>query len=150
MIKVGQVRLTESVHFTGASGGEKMAPFGYQEPIGRDAEGSVMVKTAPASSFVMTQSEFLLQLLVVALDDPAMLRHSHQIGKWGGLGQSGEPVLDRFCLLARPLDQQPLLHMGFTAPVISMGGTHSQSGKTGTQRFPSTFSPTHRLPGGGG
>ena len=31
-----------------------------------------MVKTAPASSFIMSQSEFLLQFLVVALDDPTM------------------------------------------------------------------------------
>jgi hypothetical protein len=74
---------------TGASGGGKTAPFGYQEPIGRDAEGSVMVKAAPASSFVMTKSEFLLQLFVVALDDPALLRRSYQIRKLGVLGQSG-------------------------------------------------------------
>jgi hypothetical protein len=62
------------VHLTGASGGGKTAPFGHQEPIGRDAESSVMVKAAPASSLIMTKSEFLLQLFVVALDDPAMLR----------------------------------------------------------------------------
>ena len=44
---------------TGASGGGKTAPFGYQEPIGRDAEGSVMVKAAPASSLIMTQSDLV-------------------------------------------------------------------------------------------
>jgi hypothetical protein len=64
-----------------------------------------MVKAAPASSFIVAQSEFLLQLLVVTLDDPAMLRYPHQIFKWDGSGQSGEPVLGRFCLLARPLDE---------------------------------------------
>jgi hypothetical protein len=134
---------------TGTSGGEKKAPFGYQEPIGRDAEGSVMVKTAPASSFVMTKSEFLLEFFVVALDDPAMFRYAHQIFQWGGLGQSGEPVLGRFGLLARPLDEEPLFRTEFTSLVIAMGRTYWQSGKTGTQRFPGPFPPTHRLPGGG-
>ena len=46
-----------------------------------------MVKAAPASSLIMTQSEFLLQLFVVALDDRAMLRHPYQIGKLGDLGR---------------------------------------------------------------
>ena len=71
---------------TGTSGGGKTAPFGHQEPVGRDAEGSVMVKTAPASSFIVAQSEFLLQFFVVALDDPAMLGQSHQIGMLSGGG----------------------------------------------------------------
>src|SRR5437016_8406594 len=45
--------------------------------IGRDTEGSVMMKAAPASSFVVVQSKFLLELFVITLDDPAVLRHSH-------------------------------------------------------------------------
>ena len=40
-----------------------------------------MVKAAPASSFIVTQPEFLLQFFVVALDDSAMLGQSHQLGK---------------------------------------------------------------------
>jgi hypothetical protein len=34
----------------------------------------MMVKAAPTSSFVVAQSEFLLEFLLVALNDPAMLR----------------------------------------------------------------------------
>src|ERR1700677_2336928 len=98
-----------------------------------------MVKAAPASPLIMTQSEFLLQLFIVALDDPAMLRHPHQISKFGDLGQSGEPVLSRFCLPARPLDEQPFFCTELTSLVIAMGRTYSHSGKTRTQRFPSSF-----------
>ena len=69
--------------------GEKTAPFGHQEPIGRDTKGGVMVKTAPASSFIMPQSEFLLQLLVAVLDDPALLSYAHQMGTVRRSRQSG-------------------------------------------------------------
>jgi hypothetical protein len=48
-----------------------------------------MVKAAPTSSFVVTQPEFLFQFFVVALDDPAMLGQSHQIGKLRVGGQRG-------------------------------------------------------------
>jgi hypothetical protein len=33
-----------------------------------------MVKAAPAPSLIMAKTEFLLQLFVVAFDDPALLR----------------------------------------------------------------------------
>jgi hypothetical protein len=35
----------------------------------------MMVKSAPASAFKVTQAQFLLQFLIVALNDPAMFRH---------------------------------------------------------------------------
>ena len=55
----------------------KTAPFGHQETIGRDTEGSVVVKAAPASSFVMPQAEFLFPLLIIAFADPALLGQPH-------------------------------------------------------------------------
>jgi hypothetical protein len=48
-----------------------MAPFGHQEPIGRDAEGSVMMKAAPTSSFVVAQSEFLFKFFVITFFPPS-------------------------------------------------------------------------------
>jgi hypothetical protein len=73
----------------GASGGGKTAPFGYQEPVSRNAEGGMMMKAAPTSSFVVAQSEFLLEFLVVTLNDPAMLRQTNEIRKLGFDRQSG-------------------------------------------------------------
>src|SRR5215213_1777328 len=48
-------------------------PFGDQEGIGGKAQGGVMVEAAPAASFVMSEAQFLFQLLVIALDAPAQL-----------------------------------------------------------------------------
>ena len=48
----------------------------------------MMVKAAPASSFIMAPVEFLLQFFVITLDDPALLGQAHQIGKRGVSGQS--------------------------------------------------------------
>jgi hypothetical protein len=42
-----------------------------QEAIGRDAQAGVMMKTPPASAFVVAQAQVLLEVLVVALDTPA-------------------------------------------------------------------------------
>ena len=98
-----------------------------------------MVKTAPASSFVMTKSEFLLEFFVVALDDPAMFRYAHQIFQLGGLGQSGEPVLGRLGFLAGPLDEEPFLGTRFTTPVIAMSRTDAKRCKTGAQCLTSSF-----------
>ena len=49
----------------------------------------MMMKAPPTSSFVVAQSEFLLEFLVVTLDDPAMLRQANQIGKLGVDRQGG-------------------------------------------------------------
>jgi hypothetical protein len=35
-----------------------------------------MVKAAPASSFIVAQAEFLLQFLVITLDDPALAKRT--------------------------------------------------------------------------
>ena len=59
--------------------GEKKGSFGDQEPISGDTQGGVMMKAAPAAPFVVPQSHFLLDLLVVALDDPALLGGCDQI-----------------------------------------------------------------------
>jgi hypothetical protein len=56
----------------GAGRGGKTGPLGYQEPISCDAERGVMVEPAPVAAFKMSQAQFLFQLLVVALDNPAV------------------------------------------------------------------------------
>jgi hypothetical protein len=44
-----------------------------------------MMESAPASPFIMTEAQFLLQFLVVTLDDPAVfgdLDQILQLGLW--------------------------------------------------------------------
>jgi hypothetical protein len=52
-----------------------------------------MMKAAPASSFIVAQSEFLLQFLVVALDNPALrwagkVDNQYRVGSTSCLGHS--------------------------------------------------------------
>jgi hypothetical protein len=58
-------------------GGGKTVPFSHQEPIGRKTQGGVMMETAPASSFKVPEPQFLLEFLIVAFDDPAVLGQAH-------------------------------------------------------------------------
>src|SRR6201982_507612 len=104
-----------------------------------------MVKTAPASSFIMFPCQFLFLLLVVALDDPTMFGQSHQISKLHVFGQSVEPVLGRFGFRAGPLDEEPFLSARFTTPVIAMSRTDAKRGKARAERL--TSPPAYHLPG---
>lgn len=47
--------------------------FSHEEPVCRDAQTGVVMESPPTSAFVVPQSEFLLEILVVALDAPALL-----------------------------------------------------------------------------
>jgi len=47
------------------------SPFPDQEAVSGDAEGRVVMKTAPASPFVVAQAELLLEFLIIALDTAA-------------------------------------------------------------------------------
>src|SRR5712671_1299424 len=85
-----------------------------------------MVKAAPASSLVMAESEFLLEVLVVALDPPAQLGEIDEFVEWNVLRQRGEPVFGRLFLVFRPFDQQPLFGSAFLEPFVAMGGAHAQ------------------------
>ena len=48
-----------------------------------------MMETSPTTSFVVAQAEFLLQFLVIPLDDPAMFGQVRQFPETNVRGQSG-------------------------------------------------------------
>ena len=48
-----------------------------------------MVKTAPASSLIVAQSQFLLQFVVAALDDPALLSQAMRT-RWERFVEAGK------------------------------------------------------------
>src|ERR1700689_5272126 len=92
-----------------------------------------MVKTSPATTFVMSQSQLLLQLLVVAFDYPTVFRSFHQLSQCGLGRKSRKPVLGRFALPLRPFDQQPFFVTRFAPPIVPMSRSYSQCRKTGAQ-----------------
>src|ERR1043165_6194496 len=85
----------------------------------------MMVEPAPAAALVVPKPEFLLELLVVALDAPPELGEFDQALKADVLRQGREPVLGGLLLAFRPLDQEPFLRAQLIAPVIAMSGSHA-------------------------
>jgi hypothetical protein len=53
--------------------------FCHQEPIGRNAQGGMVVEPPPTSALVVTEAEVLLQILVVALDAPALMGDTDEL-----------------------------------------------------------------------
>src|SRR3982751_1326591 len=53
--------------------------FGHEETVGSDAQTGMMMEPTPTSSLIVTQSQLLFELQVVALDVPAHLCRGHQI-----------------------------------------------------------------------
>ena len=48
-------------------------PLGDQESVGGDAQGGVMMEAAPAAPFIVSQAQFLFELLVIARDATLMV-----------------------------------------------------------------------------
>src|SRR5690349_13459186 len=77
-----------------------------------------------AAALVVPKPEFLLELLVVALDAPPELGEFDQALEAALLGQDREPVRGGLLLAFRPLDQEPFLRARFAQPVVAMSGAH--------------------------
>ena len=101
-----------------------------------------MMKSTPAAPFIMSQAEFLLQLFVVSLDDPALLGQMDQLAEPMRSRHSGQPIFGRFGFTLRPFDQQPFFRMRLLAPVVAMRGTHAQRGKSRTERMLRSLPPS--------
>jgi len=80
-----------------------------------------MVEASPTTAFMMPKSQFLLQFLVIALDDPSMMGQPDQRAQPTLRRLSGQPVFGRFGFAGRPFDQQPFFRAQGT-PVRSANG----------------------------
>src|ERR1017187_8570567 len=99
-----------------------------------------MVKSSPVAAFVMTQPEFLLEFLVVALDHPTVLADPNQPFQREFRWQTRQPVAAWLPCAGGPLDQQPLLR----PCAFAVGrGSDPQCGETRMQRFFTAFAPSH-------
>jgi hypothetical protein len=57
--------------------GGNRRPFGNAKAIGGDAERGVVMKAAPATTFIVSKTEFLFDVLIVAFDAPTQLGEIH-------------------------------------------------------------------------
>src|SRR5580693_1362922 len=106
----------------------------------------MMMKPAPSSSLEMPQTQFLLQFLVVAFDDPAQLGQADQVPEFCFRRQGGQPILGGFGFSLRPLDEQPLLWTRLRTLLIPMRRADPDRGKPRTEWMFRAFSPGDVLP----
>src|SRR3954451_18434578 len=66
--------------------------------MGRDAQRGVMMEAAPAAPLIVSQAQFLFQILVIALDPPAQFREIDQALEGHVRWDGGQPVFDRLGL----------------------------------------------------
>ena len=130
----------------GAGRGGKTAPFGNQEAISNNTQTSVMMKSAPAASFKVPQSEFLFQFLVIAFDDPAVFGEIDQITERRVSRQRGEPVFCGLLFLRGPFDEEPFFRMRLGAPVVSVGGADTNGSEPGNELVLYALPPGNALP----
>ena len=64
-----------------------------------------MVKAGPAAALIVAEPEFLLEFLIIALDEPSQLGEIDEALDRGLGGEDGEPVLCRFVFAHGPLDE---------------------------------------------
>lgn len=96
------------VFFT-AGIGARLEALCHQETVRCNAQTGVVVKSPPAPSLIVTQSQILLQVLVIALNAPAHVRGAHQIVECACLWQCRQIVFLGRSLTCGPLNKQPLL-----------------------------------------
>src|SRR5215469_9996107 len=105
----------------------------------------MMMKAPPASPFKVTETNLLLEFLIVTLDTPAQLRGVDKVAERNILWKRGEPIFGGLILAFRPLDQQPFLRRFLEFVVRANMNTYA--GKSRGLRFVCPFSPLDRLPG---
>src|ERR1700741_3263595 len=145
-VTCGNDRLREDRGGARSCGGNRL-PLGDQESISGDAECCVMVKAAPSPTFKMPKTDFLLELLVVALNAPAQFGEVDKTTEGDVLGKRRQKVFGRFVLAFGPLDQQPFLRTHHMAPLVAPRGAHPHPGKARRQHLRRTFAPFDRVPG---
>lgn len=92
----------------------------------------MVMKPSPATPFVVAQSKVLLQVLVVALDAPAVVSDIDQFADGRLFGQCGQAVFGGFVLPRWPLDEQPLLRPqpGFASIAPGVAYSHGRKGSS--------------------
>src|ERR1700730_11558357 len=76
-VTVGNGRSRERRGEMWSRGGDGAA-FGDQKAVGGNTEGGMVVEAAPPAPLIITKAEFLLQLLIIALDPPSQLGDINQ------------------------------------------------------------------------
>src|SRR5450755_4305894 len=103
------------------------------------------MEASPAPALVVTETEVLLQVLIVVLDAPALMGSADQLVERRALGQRRQAILGRLFLARGPLDEQPLLgpqpRLAGVAPRVA----HPSRGEAAAECGVGAFAPADGL-----
>src|SRR5262249_52496686 len=122
---------------TSSRGGNRL-PLGDEETVSRDAECRMMMEATPPAPLVMSEPEFLLELLIVSFDAPAQLGDIDQLIESNVFRKIGKPVLGWSLRVSRPFNEQPLFFLASQA--------NADARKTRRQPLSRALSPSDGLP----
>jgi hypothetical protein len=109
----------------------KTSQFRDQKTINCNTECGVMVNPFPPSAFEMSETQFLLEFLMVAFEDPAILGQCHKLFEANRCGHRSEPLFRRIDFGLRPFHEQPFFGPRLGVPNIAIelaGFARRQSG----------------------
>src|SRR5438552_17749473 len=110
----------------------------------------MMMPAWPAAPFVVVQSQFLFELLVVLLHSPAEFSQPHQAPQRDLLKQVREPILGGRFRFRWPLDQQPDRWQLGPVSNMTMSRLHPAGSKAAPLRTLTALPPSERAPRLGG
>lgn len=78
-----------------------------QKAVRGDAECCMVVKSEPTSSFIVPETQFTFEFLIVSLDSPASHDGRDEFLERRIRGKSGKPEFNWVFLIAGPFDHEP-------------------------------------------
>ena len=89
-----------------------------------------MVEATPATPFLVTEPDLLLEFLIVTPDAPTQLGQIDELREADVLRQRGEPVFAWLCFALRSFDQKPLQRQLLGDPfVVPDADTHTREAR---------------------
>src|SRR3954467_9340392 len=104
----------------------------------------MMMETWPSAPLVVPESDFFLELLVIALNSPAQFCEIDKSAKGHVLLDSSEPIFRGVRLSKRPFDQQRFFAACAGAP--HWRSAHPNAGEARAQRLVRSLPPGDRAP----
>src|SRR6185437_2948576 len=86
------------------SRGGNPLPLGDQKPVSCNRHRAVMVEASPGAPLIMTQADFLLEFLIIALDAPAQLGEIDEVAERHVVVDGCEPELRGRSFILGPFD----------------------------------------------
>src|SRR5208283_2394557 len=120
--------------------------FADEKTVGGDAEGGVMMESAPASPLEVGEAELAFEFLVVALDAPPQFGRVDELIEGRVLGQGRKPIFRRLFFALGPFDQKPFQRVGHRSLLVPRSRPDAHGSEARRQDFVRTLPPWNDAP----